>query len=105
MNDLLYVKNLIDMYYHLDSYEYNDELQTFSDGEIEYQLRTGFNDTVYSILVRFVNDKTHTYREFFVSEFSSIFKFLDAVFDDNVIEELNFESYRKIRVARENRKN
>lgn len=91
-----YVLNYINTYYHLYDYEYNDELQTYDNGEVEYQLRTTFSGGVYSILVRFKDDNQHIYRELFLSEFEDLSQFLDAVFDDNILEEMNLEFLRKL---------
>lgn len=94
--NLDYVLNYINIYYHLHGYKYDSELQTYDNGEVEYQLRTTFSGGVYSILVRFKNDDQHIYRELFLSEFEDLPQFLDAVFDDNILEEMNLELLRKL---------
>ena len=73
-------------------YEFDwDSNDVFTDGEIEYQVRSYCNGRDFSsILVRFCDDDTHTYREFFEYNYTDdnwYDLFYDA-FEDEVVEQL-----------------
>lgn len=86
------LKDYIETNNILYGYDWDEEEQKFTDGETEYQLRTFTNsDEMESILVRFCDDKTHTYAEFFLNDYAweDIDKLLAHITSDEFIQTLS----------------
>lgn len=68
---------------NINDVTYNEELMTFFGDELEYQIRDCSDGSFKSILVRFSEDSTHTYREFYEIDYNSIYDLIyDALSDD-----------------------
>lgn len=81
--------------YNRNDVVYNEELMTFFGEELEYQIRDFSDGTFESILVRFTEDETHTYLEFYESEYSNIYGLIYAVLSDDTAEWLAAHMERK----------
>ena len=85
------MKLMIDCYAlnrHMEDLGFHWEDDVFTDGEIEYQVRDYTDEDFCSILVRFCDDKTHSYREFFAHSYDDEYTLMYDAFDDDVIEQL-----------------
>ena len=60
----------------------------YSDGDIEYQLRNYINNDFRSILVRYCEDTTHSYREFYYEPNCDIYDLFYKALSEETAEEL-----------------
>jgi hypothetical protein len=83
------VVNIISQgYLDTNCFFWNEETESFTDGNIEYQLRDYSSGIFKSILVRFLDDETDSYLEFY-HMLGDIYELLHEAFSDETIEELD----------------
>ena len=84
------VANIISQgYLDINYFSWSEETEAFTDGDIEYQIRDYPSGEFESILVRFLDDETHSYLEFYNDYYDNIYDLLDDVLSDETIEELD----------------
>lgn len=95
------VKRIIDTNYAWQrGFEWNEDGDCLIlDNDLEYQIREYSNGDFCSILVRFLEDPTHSYFEFYPSEAHGIYDVIDLAFSSDTTDSLE-EVVRK-RMSRE----
>lgn len=88
------VKKVVDIisegYLDLRYFHWDEENGSFIEGDnLEYQVRDYSNGDFCSILVRFVDDETHSYLEFYDCSYDNIYDLLDDAMSDETIETLD----------------